>query len=98
MKYVLCIGLLFFSCKKNTGCITGEITKAIIKSCSTDTTWGIKVDNKIYPADFTDSIPRNFQQVGLKVCLQYNIATYSFYCPCCYDGPFARIISIKKAE
>ncbi|MEP6467719.1 MAG: hypothetical protein ABJB05_15520 [Parafilimonas sp.] len=94
----ICIILLFSSCKKNNGCVSGEVTKAIIKGCGADTTWGIMVDTKIYPADFTDSIPAEFQHVGLKICVQYDTVIYPFECPCCYDGPFARIMSIQKAE
>jgi hypothetical protein len=102
MKYILFISLLFFSCTKNNennGCKSAEVTKAIIKGCYADTVWGIKVENKTYPVDFTsDTIPAEFQQEGLKVCIQYDTAMYFFMCPCCYDGPYAKIISIQKAE
>jgi len=92
--------LFFLSCKKNNGCPNAEVTKTVIKACSftADTVWSIKVDNKTYPADLADSIPAAFKQEGLKVCVQYSIITYPFACPCCFDGPYARILSITKAE
>ena len=86
------------SCKKNNECINAEITKTIIKSCYSDTVWGVKLENITYPADFTDSITAAFKHEGLKVCIQYTVATYAFACPCCYGGPYARITMIKKAE
>ena len=100
MKYILFISLVFFSCSKNgvnDNCQGAEVTKAIIKVCGPDTTWGIKINEKIYPINFTsDTIPAEFQHEGLKVCVQYDTVMYMFMCPCCYDGPYARIKSIRS--
>ena len=96
--FIMSFSLL--SCKKNNACVSAEITKTIIKGCGADTgtAWAVKLNNITYPADFTDSIPAAFKQQGLKVCIQYTIVTYPFACACCYDGPYARITSIKKAD
>ncbi len=65
------ISLLFplLSWKKNNECVSAEVTKTIVKAFFTDTVWGIKLNNEVYPADFTDSIPAAFQDEGLKVCV-----------------------------
>lgn len=72
--------------------MNAEITKTVL-ACF-DTSWAIKLDKGIYPAD---SIPATFQQEGLKVCIQYSLYEDLRMCACC-GGTHARIISIKKTE
>ena len=73
-----------------------RLSKTALNGCGKDTIWGIKVNNEIYPGDFTDSVPGEFKQEGLKVYVKFDTIIYPFACPCCYDGPYARIISIRK--
>jgi hypothetical protein len=98
------LGLLSISsCHKdnnNGECVFAAITKVMFNKCGgfEDTAWGVKINGLTYPQDLYDSIPAEFQHEGLTVCIQYKTISYPFACPCCYDGPYIQIISIKKAE
>lgn len=96
MKLIIALGVVFvacLSCMKNNSCANAEIIKTH-GICFFDTTWGIKLGKNIYVAD---SIPTEFQQPGLQVCVQYHLYEDMRMCPCC-GGTHAQVISIKKAE
>jgi hypothetical protein len=94
------LGLL--SCHKdnNGECVSAVITKVIFNKCGADTVWGVELGQITYPTNsgFSDSVPAQFQQEGLQVCIQYKIYSIPYAGPCEYDGPYIQILSIKKAE
>jgi hypothetical protein len=54
MRLVIILGLLLMPfyisfMQKSNECRNAEITKAVIKSCFTETVWGIKLDHETYP-------------------------------------------------
>ena len=88
--YFLILAVLFLT---NIDCSKKSCqTATVVKTTGACSTWAIKVNTNIYPAD---SIPDRFKRDGASFCVDYSLYEDYRLCACC-GGTRAKIISISE--
>ena len=94
--FFLTIFLFFsaFSCRKSNDCHCPVLNKCatIVQVASHCNSFGIKVNGMEYPSA---NIPVQFQVVGMKVCVNYNLYEDLRLCVCC-GGTWADIKNMSS--